>query len=310
MSAGSFILSIIVLHGAAPLETKFRQIAPIQRETPSFERSTEQHRAVVLVHGFRIHPFKTDRIAEAQYQKWQQCDSTLTCALAKEADVYAFAYAQTAAVETIAEAPGFGDNIAKLKQLGYAEIVLVGHSAGGLIARQFVEDHPNAGVTKVIQVCAPNAGTSWGKSKLLVRQRQEVFLDSLTKKHRQAVLENRVGKKIPAKVEFVCLVCRINLPESLGVAIDFDGEAELSIAVDTTGLRGDGVVSCKSQWSKELREQGIPVLAVEEKHFAVMKNEAAVAKLAELVRQKQSRWDAAAVSKAESKILGETAFER
>ena len=50
---------------------------------------------------------------------------------------------------------------------------LVGYSAGALIARYFVEDSPDYGVTKVIQVCAPNGGSGWGKLTAGVRQSQE-----------------------------------------------------------------------------------------------------------------------------------------
>ena len=49
--------------------------------------------------------------------------------------------------DRIAGSAALADNIRRVRQLGYKEIILLGHSAGGVIVRQFVEDHPDAGVT-------------------------------------------------------------------------------------------------------------------------------------------------------------------
>src|SRR5207244_1641956 len=100
--------------------------------------------------------------------------------LAPEADIFAFTYSQTAAVTDIGELPALGEHVQRLQQAGYAEIVLVGFSAGAVLARQFVEDNPRTPVTRVIQVCAPNVGSP------LARLRaggaiQKPFLESLTK---------------------------------------------------------------------------------------------------------------------------------
>src|SRR5207244_2414497 len=128
------------------------------------------------------------------------------------ADVFAFAYSQDVPLETVADGPGLRDGVRRLKALGYREIVLVGHSAGGLVARQFVEDYPGAGVTKVVQVCAPNGGSAWAKARMAVRKKQEAFLASLTRKDRRLSLHERAEKRIPADVEFVCVVARLRLP--------------------------------------------------------------------------------------------------
>src|SRR6266481_2076616 len=52
------------------------------------------------------------------------------------ADVFALAYSQEVGVERVAETPVLRQAVSKLKALGYREVVLVGHSAGGLVARQ------------------------------------------------------------------------------------------------------------------------------------------------------------------------------
>ena len=79
---------------------------------------------------------------------WQKADSPLVKELARNADVFAFAYGQNP-LDTILRHSKLGENIAAIRKLGYSEVILVGHSAGGLIARQFVEDNSQAGVTKV-----------------------------------------------------------------------------------------------------------------------------------------------------------------
>ena len=74
-----------------------------------------------------------------------------------------------------------GDHVRwRLRQAGYSEVILLGFSAGGVVARQFVEDNPAAGVTRVIQVCAPNLGSPLAKLKSSVGLAQESFLQSLT----------------------------------------------------------------------------------------------------------------------------------
>jgi pimeloyl-ACP methyl ester carboxylesterase len=190
-----------------------------------------------------------------------------------------------------------------LKELGYREIVLVGHSAGGLLARQFVEDHAKSGVTKVIQVCTPNGGTSWGGLRVGVRQPQEAFLKSLTHKARQRSLEGRADKKVPKDVECVSIVGRANFPQRLEVSLAVGDEGVVHLTFNV-GKLGDGVVSCIRQWPEDLQEQGIPAVLLEKDHFSVMYSKALAEKIAELVREKQGRWDAQQVADARRRILG------
>src|SRR5205823_5158589 len=123
-------------------------------------RSSEQARAVILIHGLQIHPVSNLEVLKATFRGWQKPHSQLVDALTPEADVYAFAYSENVPLERIVSESLLKVRIDQLKDLGYTQIVLIGHSAGALIAREFVEDYPDCGVTKVIQVCAPNAGTS------------------------------------------------------------------------------------------------------------------------------------------------------
>jgi len=191
--------------------------------------------------------------------------------LARQADVFAFAYSENVPVDQIAETPGLGVNIWRLRQLGYAEVVLVGHSAGGLVARQFVEDHPDAGVTKVIQVCAPNGGCVYARMEAGVRKNQRPFLASLTKDARAGFVKRRVGKRIPAAVQFVCVVG--------------DGAPG-----------GDGVVSTLSQWPPDLQLQGIPAVVLRTTHLTAMRTAVEAERLAELIRQSLPRWGPAQIA--------------
>lgn len=264
---------------AAPVETKFVQVVPAPRETARFERSPGQRRAVVLIHGLSVQPFVDGNAARAEFRSWQRADGHLARALAPDADVYAFAYGQDLPVQEVAGLEGFTANVRRLKELGYREIVLVGHSAGGLVARQFVEDYPDSGVTKVVQVCAPNAGSSWARAAAAVGQSQEAFLASLTREGRRACLKCRADKKVPEHVQFVCLV-------------------------GTRARFGDGVVSCDSQWPDDLQEQGIPAVALAVDHLGAVRGKEGARRIAALVGEDHERWSPDEVRSARRRIFG------
>jgi pimeloyl-ACP methyl ester carboxylesterase len=271
-------LAMLLTARAGSIDTRFSQVAPFAREVAAFERSPGRTRAVILIHGLRIHPISKLGIVRAAFTDWQKEGSDLVKQLARDSDVFAFAYAQTAAADDVAEAPDLSDSVRRVRLLGYEQLVLLGYSAGGVIAREFIEDYPGTGVTKVVQVCAPNTGSGWASLPPLCRQQSE-FLRSLTKQSRLRVLGARADRLLPPQVEFVCVV--------------------------GTGTRaGDGLVSKRSQWSEELQNQGVPAVAVNDVHWHILRGKKGIELVASLVREPQARWDAARVAAARREILG------
>ncbi len=161
MSAALTAVCALVIAAPSSVDTRFAQVAPAAREVAAFARTLGQGRAVILIHGLRMHPISKVGIVRAAFSDWQKEKSALVEQLARDSDVFAFAYAQTAAADEVADAPDLSDSVRRVRLLGYRELVLVGYSAGGVIARNFVEDNPDSGVTKVVQVCAPNGGSGW-----------------------------------------------------------------------------------------------------------------------------------------------------
>jgi pimeloyl-ACP methyl ester carboxylesterase len=279
-------------------DTRFAQVAPAYREGADMRRSVAQPRAVVLVHGLHLHPFSGRGAARADWHSWQRPGSLLVRTLAVEGDVFAFAYSQDVPLESVAEARALHEGIWHLRELGYRDIVLVGHSAGGLVARQFVEDYPQAGVTRVVQVCAPNGGSGWARARMAVRKNQGPFLSSLTKKDRRGALRERAEKRIPAGVEFVCVVGLRHVP------LLTPNEARDRAARGVLPP-GDGLVSAACQWTPELQEQGIPAVPLAAGHSSVLHTREGIDLIARLVRQRIGRWDEGAVAAARLRILGE-----
>jgi pimeloyl-ACP methyl ester carboxylesterase len=270
---------LLSLLGAAPaIESRFVQVAPAAQNRPWWSTS-RQTQAVVLIHGLFVHPFSKTNVARAQLHGWQKPDCLLVKRLARDADVFAFSYSQTVTADEIAECPELETNVRQLRLRGYREIVLIGHSAGGVIARQFVEDHPNCGVTKVIQVCAPNAGSGWATWQT-VRANQIDFLQSLTKPARRRSLSARADKQIPAHIEFACVV-------------------------GTGTVVGDGLVSTRSQYPPGLQLQGIPAYPFNSTHWMVLRSQKGVELVARLVREPQPRWDARQVEAVRRKLPGD-----
>jgi pimeloyl-ACP methyl ester carboxylesterase len=256
----------------SPVEARFLQVAPVVRETTAVLRSSSQDRAVVLIHGLYLNLFKKEGAAHAVMRDWQLPGGALVRRLGREADIFAFSYGQTATADEVAESPQLTAAVGRLRSLGYKEVVLVGYSAGGVIARNFVEDQPAAGVTKVIQVCTPNAGSGWATVRA-VRASQLEFLESLTKGFRRRTLRDRGDRRIPSGVEFACIV---------GVG----------------ALKGDGLVANQSQWSEDLQRQGVPAYPIGTTHWHVMHSAKAVELIAELVRTPQRRWELSQVERA------------
>ncbi len=274
------IFGIVLLACVADdLDTKFVQVHPKFDDPATFERSEGQTRAVVLIHGLAPHPFSTEKAKAALLHEWQKPDATLVRTLGADSDVFSFAYGQSVPVTEIAATDGFTDAIKQLRSAGYSEIALIGHSAGGLIARQFVEDNPNSAVNKVILICSPNDGASLAAQERLVRKAQEAFVKSLSKAARAEFMKGRTDKKIGPHVQFVCVVG------------------------DCGGV-GDFVVSDSSQWSEDLQAQGIPAVHLNTTHPTAVRSARVAEVLAQLVREKQPRWENDKIASMRKTILG------
>lgn len=277
MSMASYLLAACLTIQATPVSSQFDQVTPEPPLGKLHARSEGQARAVVLIHGLYIHPFSNSNVHKPLMRDWQFAGSRLAKRLAKDSDVYAYAYGQNAPVDEIAKKSDLLKRVQFLKKLGYREIVLVGHSAGGLIARQLVEDHPKAGVTKVIQVCSPNGGSSWAKYAV-VRKAQKSFVRSLTQEAREQAQKERKGKTIPKKLDFVCLV-------GSGVG------------------DGDGLVKDSCQWTENLQKQGIPAYKVDVTHWRAMRSRTSIDLIAEHVLKDHPRWKPLEVEKAVERVL-------
>lgn len=272
-------LCVLLIHAPEPIETQFVQVAPAAVNPGQVLPSAGQQRAVVLIPGLHVHPFSDRSVPRAYSAVWQQPTSPLVRALARDADAFAFTYGQAVPVTQVAGQPMLREGVRRLRQAGYTELTLVGFSAGGLIARQFVEDEPGAGVTKVVQVCAPNAGSSWAELKAGVRPSQRPFLQSLTKEARLEWQQTRRDRRVPAGVQFVCVI--------------------------GTGLgTGDGLVSSRSAWPEDLQRQGIPAVTLATQHLNAVRSAEGVRLIAELVREDQPRWDALQVEALRKRLWG------
>lgn len=270
---------LCVLFAAEPqIETQFVQVAPARPER-HWWNAPGRTRAVVLIHGLLVHPFSKADVPRPHLHSWQKADSLLVKKLAADSDVFAFSYGQVVSADDIASCPELERHIRQLRRDGYREIVLVGHSAGGVIARQFVEDHPNEGVTKVIQVCAPNGGSGWARWQT-VRANQVDFLASLTKPVRRRMLSARADKTIPEQIEFACIV-------------------------GTGAVVGDGLVANSSAYPPDLQRQGIPAYPFSSTHWMVLRSPKGAELVARLVREPQPRWDARRVEAIRRKLPGD-----
>lgn len=241
-------------------------------------RSEGQQRAIVLIHGLGLHPLARDKVTQAIPRSWQQPTSPLVLSLSKLADVYIFAYSQTVPVEKVAEESALSRSIERLKKDGYTQIILIGHSAGGLIARQLIEDHPQCGATKIIQVNAPNGGSTWATIGL-TREEQTAFFKSLSVPARERLLSFRKEKTLPQEVEFGCVVGSLRLGT-------------------------DGIVSCRSQWTEDLQRQGIPAFLLPGGHRDAVATPKGVELLTRLVRDPLPRWDQDKVAAFRRGLIG------
>ena len=234
----------------------------------------------MLINGLFVHPVRPARATRPWRREWQEPRSDLVKALAKEFDVFAFGYAQTVSVDEVAHAPGLRDAVLRLRKGGYKEVVLVGHSAGGVIARLFVESYPDAGVTKVIAVAAPFAGAEAATVKLGYPRVQAPFVQSLAPEVRTEIAKankNPLGKD----VEMACVVCKLKRVET------------------------DGLVYIRSQWTDDLQRCGVPAAFAPVSHFDAMLNPISIKTICDLAREKLTRWSPDEAEKARKVLFGD-----
>jgi hypothetical protein len=261
---------------AADLPTELRQVAPeVRVMQAAVQRSKD--RAVVIIPGLRIHPIRPSNATRPDRREYQEPTSELVKALAKDSDVFAFAYAQTVPLDAVAQSPGLRAAVAQLKEAGYTEIVLIGHSAGGVIARLFGENYPDSGVTKVITVAAPHAGSDLAKLKVGYPRVQAPFVQSLSPDSRGEV----VHAKLDDRIEMACVVCKLKRVDA------------------------DGLVTTPSQWPADCRKLGIPAVLCVVNHWDAMSDSASIKTIAELAREKLARWSPEEVEKARKVLFGE-----
>jgi hypothetical protein len=266
------------------LPTKFWGIAPAVQELDTLK--PKHDRAVVLLHGLLPRPLHPERAEQPDVHSWQTPNGELVKTLTDEFDVFGFSYAQTGPVDTVALSSGLRNGVAALKKAGYKEIALVGHSAGGIIARRFVELYPDAGVTKLVTVAAPFLGSGWARlPNFTLPKTQVAFIQSLLPEIREAVTKERVCT-IADGVEVCCVVCK--LPR----------------------LDNDTVVGLKSQWPEELQKQGVAAVLVGCNHFEAMTCDKGVKALQELLKGRVVRWKDDEVTKARTALFGDKSKDK
>ncbi|MCZ2343097.1 MAG: hypothetical protein LC104_15095 [Bacteroidales bacterium] len=262
----------------ATVPTDFWQISPEPFGVPQAYRKTKP-RAIVLIHGLMIHPLHGERAKTPNPHPWQHPSGALVQGLSPDFDVFGFSYAQTQPIDEPGFLTGLLLGVRVLKSAGYQEIVLVGHSAGGIIARNFVEQFPTAGVTKVLTVAAPHRGSGLARIPFGVPTTQWPFIRSLAPSARESAC--RAGPLLPGGVEFCCVVCKLR-----------------HLATDT-------VVATDSQWPEDLQAQGIPAVVVPVSHMDAVRDEQAVQAIRNLARGKVIRWSRENVLRARSILFGE-----
>ncbi len=272
-------LPLVVAIFAAPaanLPTELWQVAPDPRVKLLEKAPAAKERAVVLIPGLKIHPLRPSVSTRPEMHSFQEPGSEIVRALSKEFDVYAWGYAQTVPMDVVAHSPGLRRAVQGLRDAGYKDIVLIGHSAGGVIARIFVQAYPDSGVTKLITVASPHAGAELAD---LIRagypKVQAPFIQSLATELRS----DNLGGKIPDKLEMVCVVCKLK-------RLDFDG-----------------LVTVSTQWPENCQEAGVPAVLLQVIHWDAMHNPQSTKMISDLARIKLTRWNAAEVGIAQKVLL-------
>ncbi len=262
---------------AAELSTELWQVAPERKGINAVNPPRSKDRAVLLIPGLRINPFRPAAATRPEIREYQQSSSELVRTLAKDSDVFAFGYAQTVSLDAVAHSPGLRASVAQIKNAGYQEIVLVGHSAGGVIARIFAESYPGSGVTKVVTVAAPHSGSEVANLKLGYPRVQAAFVESLSPDARAQAHRG----KLDDNLQIACVVCKVKRIEA------------------------DGMVRLTSQWPEECRKAGVPAVLVLTDHWHAMLAPASIKVIGELAKEKLTRWSPDEVEKAQKVLFRE-----
>ncbi|MCE9565585.1 MAG: hypothetical protein K8U57_26485 [Planctomycetes bacterium] len=259
---------------AAELPTELWQITPERKGIFAGNPPRTKDRAVLLIPGLKIHPFKPTYATRPVIREYQQASSELVRSLAKDSDVFAFGYAQTVSLDAVAQSPGLRATVAQIKNAGYSDIVLIGHSAGGVIARIFAESHPESGVTKIITVASPHDGSEVAKLKIGYFKVQAAFVESLSPDARAQAARG----KFDDKLQMACVVCKVK------------------------GIEADGLVCLPSQWPADCRKAGVPAVLVQTDHWHAMLAPASIRTICTLTSEKLTRWSQEEVEKGQ-KVL-------
>lgn len=251
-----------------------------QADVPGLVAEVTKTRAVVLIPGLQLHLLRPEKCRAPEQHDWQRPHSKLVKELAPDFDVYALGYTQCQPLDAVSLSFGLRSTVAALAKAGYREIVLVGHSAGGIIARQFVERFPKSGVTKVIQVAAPNAGSDYATIGIGIPKTQLPFIRSLAPEYRVSASPSTLT--LPSQLDFVCLVCQGG------------------------NRRSDTIVDFESQWPPELQSQGVPAVLVASYHNEAVKADAPVKAIGLLAREKLVRWSSEQTATAKRILFKET----
>src|SRR5438034_10710821 len=106
MPSSILLCSLLLVGGAPSVHSICQQAAPVPVDG-KWARSPKQTQAVVLIHGF-YYRFTDRSVAKPDLRPWQSADGPLVKELAKNADVFVFAYGQNASLDTIVKESKLG----------------------------------------------------------------------------------------------------------------------------------------------------------------------------------------------------------
>jgi len=281
MTAAIAIAGLFALTQFTDLPVQFWGIVPEAKDLDAVNAlKPSKTRAVVLIHGLLPRPLHSEKATVPEAHSWQNTKGSLVQGLNDQFDVFGFSYAQTVTADGVAHAKGLSDGVAALKKLGYQEIVLVGHSAGGIIARRFIETYPDGGVTKVLTVATPHSGSGWTNVPSKFWPKPQIpFIESLSEEFRDTA--TKCAKPLPKNVDICCVVCKLSRWSS------------------------DTMVHIRSQWPEDLQTQGVPAVLVRCNHFDAMTSPDSVKAIVDLTKGKVVRWKREETTQAQRLLFGE-----